>query len=411
MSNYYNILADKILEKYKVEESIKKPLNEAWAASTPDWLKKVFKHSYRTGDIYGSTNKIMRGKKYKKLYQKYIDDGYSKESAKIHAMQDYNEGQPTYSNIDYKKSNDPEVGSKFSNIVTRLQQLGVDLQSDDLKFIESEPPTSKNDKRLKPPYISFFYFKSPKQNYLDQIYVPGVNENEKLSINAEPFFSLKMTGKAFHNISYKKISENCDAYAYLDTTNLKKREYGREKASRNSNATSTVELIKQGKERFPSNINRDSAVWRSTPDSMSPSYGNYDYDKSGYIKIPSSLKYAKVLEKAKLKKYAEMLTDLENTLRRVADKFRDIMANASFEQIGDYNLASVSSSFLSTFNEAYRYYKLLLSYVERAGIPDTDEFYDKLKQSGFYRVLKNTKKQALVAEDKIKELAYAELDF
>lgn len=411
MSNYYNILADRILEKYKVEEPTKRPLNEAWAASTPDWLKKVFKHSYRTGDIYGSNNKIMRGKKYKKLYQKYINDGFSNEAAERHAMHDYREGQPMYSNIDYKNSNDPEVGHSVSNIVTRLQQLGVDLQSDDLKFIESEPPTSKNDKRLKPPYLSFFYFKSPRGGYLDQIYVPGVNENEKFSINAEPFFSLKMTGKAFHNISYKKISENCDGYAYLDTTNLKRREYGREKASRNSNATDTIELIKQGKERFPSNINRDSAVWRSNPGSITPKYGDYGYDKSGYIQIPSSQKYAEVLEKAKLKKYAEMLTDLENTLRRVADKFRDIMANASFEQIGDYNLASVSSSFLSTFNDVYRHYNLLLSYVERAGIPDTDEFYDKLKQAGFYRDIENTKKQALIAEDKIKELAYTELDF
>ena len=413
MSNYYNILADRILEKYKVEEPTKKPLNEAWAASTPDWLKDVFKQSYRTG--YGSMDlakeKMYRSKKYKKAFDKYKSAGYSDAAARLRATSEFIGNNPQISNIDYKNSSDPAVGDSVYNITRRLNELGIDLTSNDLKFIEDTPPTSKNDERLQSPNLAFFYFKSDNDLYMDQIYVPGVNENEKFGIYEQPFISLKMVGRAFHNISFKKISQNCTAFAYVDISNIKRVDFNKKYRDRYNNAWDFTKSVVQGKERFPSKINKDSRIYKYSNRELDPSYGDYDYDKSGYVKIPPAQRYADILEKNKLKKYATKLTNLENALKKTQDKFRDIMSNASLEDLGGGNLSYDSGLFFSNFYKAYHYYQDCLNIIDKAGVPGTDEFYEYLDREDFSTTIEKSEKFVSVAEKALKNFAYAELDF
>ena len=167
INNYYNILAESITKKYAT------PLNEAWG-NAPDWMKGPLTRG-------NNTDNMLKSKVYQKAYA----------NAKAQGKMDYQaagEAEEAWQNAkgitevdfaDYQQPRGQYTSDSKKTLRSQFMEKGIDLNNPNMKFIEGEPPKSKNDPRIQPPNIGIWYIPSQKGRAYDQVYAQGINDLEK----------------------------------------------------------------------------------------------------------------------------------------------------------------------------------------------------------------------------------------
>lgn len=384
--DYYNILAESITKKYAT------PLNEAWG-NAPDWMKGALAR----GNNY---DKMKSSKVYKKAFANakaqgmddYLADRTAKkawENAKGTTLQDF---------ADYQNPRGSYLSDSSKTLQAQFMGKGIDLNSPNIKFIEGEPPKSKNDPRIQPPNIGIWYIPSKSGKAYDQVYAQGINDLEK------PFTPVVDVGNysntPFKDFSVKKLAEISDKFCYIDGSTIEKRDYETIRQTRHQNELDDYSLIYNGKMRVPKE-RRGGNYW-----------GTKQIDKSGYVIIPPSEKYADKLEEMKLKGWAKKLTDTENELNSLLSTYQKSIATIDMLDF-DNDFQRSLNGFNSAFNRAITYYENALNEIaniQSMHVTNSSEFLQELKTSNFKIALDRCESYMKDAKDYFSDYMLSEID-
>ena len=369
-NNYYNILAESLTKKYTA------PLNEAWGENIPDWMKSSLEKS--------------------KIYQKALKaTGYDNYAARQIARNEWEKAKGVSKSdfADYQNPRGSYMSDSEKSLFAQFKAHGIDLNSPNMKFIEGEPPKSKNDPRIQPPNIGIWYIPSQKGRAYDQVYAKGINDLEK------PFDPAMSAGNysntPFKDFSVKKLAEISSKFCYIDGSTIEKRDYDALKQTRAENKAFTSAAINTGQERLPNELR-----------------GWSNLDKSGYVKIPSSDKYADKLEELKLKGWAKKLTDTENELNSLLSTYQKTMSTIDILDF-DYDFRNAARSFTGYFADAVNYYKSALQEIDNIKLNhpvNSKEFLQALKHSYFTDELKSCESYLNRAKNYFKDYMLSEID-
>ena len=223
INNYYNILAESLTKKYAT------PLNEAWGENIPDWMKS----SLERGRILSDGNNKMEKSK---IYQKALKaTGYDDYAARQIARKEWEKAKGVSKSdfADYQNPRGSYMSDSEKSLFAQFKAHGIDLNSPNMKFIEGEPPKSKNDPRIQPPNIGIWYIPSRDGRAYDQVYAKGFNDLEK------PFDPAMSAGNysntPFKDFSVKKLAEISSKFCYIDGSTIEKRDYDTLKQAREEN--------------------------------------------------------------------------------------------------------------------------------------------------------------------------------
>ena len=251
--------------------------------------------------------------------------------------------RPAYKNT--RTGEDAYASSAEKSLFNKSLKKGIDFSQ--TKVIEGPIPEKRTDPRLKAPNIPIWLFDN------GQVYIEGVNENEKYL----------PTGKPFQYMSMKEKLAEAKAFAYIDGSSLDKDFYDRKKADR---ARMQQEIQQIGE------TNPSSGIWRKgDPEKFFPEdimYDTYsrlrnpDYaeargfiDKSGYPIHPK--RYENDLKKAGAKKVFDVLQGIYDRIIEVRD---DIAAATSYidplEDMEGYRSLRGIMGVLRDAIESYNYY-------------------------------------------------------
>ena len=382
-NNYYNILAESLTKKYTTS------LNEAWGENIPDWMKS----SLERGRILSDGNNKMEKSK---IYQKALKaTGYDDYGARQIARKEWEKAKGvSHSDFaDYQNPRGSYMSDSEKSLFAQFKAHGIDLNSPNMKFIEGEPPKSKNDPRIQPPNIGIWYIPSQKGRAYDQVYAQGINDLEK------PFDPAMSAGNysntPFKDFSVKKLAEISSKFCYIDGSTIEKRDYDALKQARQENKAFTSAAINAGQERLP----KENRVWSNV-------------DASGYIRIPSSQKYANKLEEMKLKGWAKKLTDTENELNSLLSTYQKTMSTIDILDF-DYDFRNATRSFTGYFADAVDYYKYALreiDLIKSTHVVNSKEFLQELKRSDFTAYLTICEQNLNKAKDYFKDYMLSEID-
>ena len=385
MNNYYNILAESMIKKYTT------PLNEAWGENVPDWMKGPLSRGLISGE------KMKQSKVYQKAYDDALARGEYPAAAALTAKQEWEKAKGTMTRdfADYQSPRGTHTNNSVKTLHAQFMAKGIDLNSPNIKFIEGEPPKSKNDPRIQPPNIGIWYIPSRSGKAYDQVYAKGINDLEK------PFSPSVDVGNysntPFKDFSVKKLAEISSKFCYIDGSTIEKRDYKTIQQTRHRNKLDDDSLIYNGKMRVP-NSNQVS-YWGAL-------------DKSGYLVIPMAKKYADKLEELKLKGWAKKLTDTETELNSLLSTYQKTMSTADMLDF-DYDFRNATQSFTSYFTGAVDYYKSALreiDHIKSTHVVNSKEFLQDLKYSDFTKYLKNCEHYLNEAKDYFKDYMLSEID-
>ena len=384
-NNYYNILAESITKKYAT------PINEAWGENIPDWMKS----SLERGD---NSTKMFKSKIYKKAFADAQAQGESDYFADRIARKAWEnaKGTPEQDFADYQNPRGSYISNSEKTLRSQFMAKGIDLNSPNIKFIEGEPPKSKNDPRIQPPNIGIWYIPSKRGNEYDQVYAQGINDLEK---PFDPAVSVgNYSNTPFKDFSVKKLAEISSKFCYIDGSTIEKRNYDTLKQTREENKLFTKNAWNMGQERIPKE--KQGNYWGSL------------LDKSGYLAIPSSQKYANKLEEMKLKGWAKKLTDTENELNSLLSTYQKTMSTIDILDF-DYDFRNAMRSFTGNFADAVEYYKSALQEIDNIKlnhVVNSKEFLRALKNSYFKGYITECKRYLNRAKDYFSDYMLSEID-
>ena len=383
INNYYNILAESLTKKYTT------PLNEAWGENIPDWMKS----SLERGRILSDGNNKMEKSK---IYQKALKaTGYDDYAARQIARKEWEKAKGvSHSDFaDYQNPRGSYMSDSEKSLFSQFKAHGIDLNSPNMKFIEGEPPKSKNDPRIQPPNIGIWYIPSQKGRAYDQVYAQGINDLEK------PFDPAMSAGNysntPFKDFSVKKLAEISSKFCYIDGSTIENRDYDALKQAREENKAFTSAAMSTGQERLPN----EARVWNHV-------------DASGYMRIPSSQKYAHKLEEMKLKGWAKKLTDAENELNSLYSTYQKTISSMDMLDF-DYDFKDATSRFTGNFANAVESYKQALQEIDSIKskhIVNSKEFLRALKRSYFTDYLEACERYLNWAKNYFKDYMLSEID-
>ncbi len=382
INNYYNILAESITKKYAT------PLNEAWGEGVPDWMKGPLTRG-------NNTDNMLKSKVYQKAYA----------NAKAQGMDDYmagREAEKAWENskgttevdfADYRQPRGQYTSDSKKTLRAQFMEKGIDLNNPNMKFIEGEPPKSNKDPRLQPPNIGIWYIPSRDGRAYDQVYAKGFNDLEKPYKPVVP-----APDRAFVSIPLKTMAEISSKFCYIDGSTIEKRDYENIRQTRKDRQSDIIWGQARGQERIP--------------EEERGNYSQYFVDKSGYIVIPSSQKYADKLEELKLKGWAKRLSNIENELNSLLSTYQKSIATIDMLDFDDDFKGSLNE-FNSDFRRAVYYYKQALNeiaYIQGIYVTNSSEFLQELKASGFKRVLDSCESYMKDAKDDFSDYMLSEID-
>ena len=383
INNYYNILAESLTKKYTA------PLNEAWGENIPDWMKSSLERGRILSD---GSNKMEKSK----IYQKALKaTGYDDYAARQIARKEWEKAKGVSKSdfADYQNPRGSYMSDSEKSLFAQFKAHGIDLNSPNMKFIEGEPPKSKNDPRIQPPNIGIWYIPSQKGRAYDQVYAKGINDLEK------PFDPAMSAGNysntPFKDFSVKKLAEISSKFCYIDGSTIEKRDYDALKQTRQENKAFTSAAINTGQERLP----KENRGWSNL-------------DKSGYVKIPSSQKYAHKLEEMKLKGWAKKLTDAENELNSLYSTYQKTISSIDMFDL-DYDFNRAARSFMDNFVNAVESYKNALQEIDSIKskhIVNSKEFLIALRRSSFTDYLNSYERYLNWAKNYFKDYMLSEID-
>ena len=296
-------LNESLSKKYIVEDI---NLTEAFDESFPKWLKDRI-----------VTVKTFHG-----------PGGYSKV--------------PSSQRPSYKKSRSGEDAYSSANDKNLFQKSltkGIDFTK--TKVVEGPIPEKRTDKRLLEPNIPIWLFPN------GQVYIEGINEDEKYRENGKPFSSLPMKEKIATAV----------AFAYIDGSTLDPQAYKNKLSQRDAMAKDIHQAIKDNPsagifrkgdpEKFYTNL---TGNWSDR--SFSSAEWSGHVDKSGYPINPD--RYKEALKKAGAKK---VFQNLENVYDRIIELKDDIAAASSYiDPFEDRDSYKQLSSFMNELTMAISNY-------------------------------------------------------
>ena len=385
INNYYNILAESITKKYAT------PLNEAWG-NAPDWMKGPLTRG-------NNTDNMLKSKVYQKAY------AYAKAQGKMdyHAAGEAEEAWQNAKGItevdfaDYQQPRGQYTSDSKKTLRSQFMEKGIDLNNPNMKFIEGEPPKSKNDPRIQPPNIGIWYIPSQKGRAYDQVYAQGINDLEKPFDPAADVGNYSST--PFKYFSVKKLAEISSKFCYIDGSTIEKRDYENIRQTRKDKQSDILWSKTHGQGRIPEEERGDF-------------YTAYTIDKSGYVVIPSSDKYTDKLEELKLKGWAKRLSNIENELNSLLSTYQKSIATLDMLDFDD-DFKSALNEFNSDFRRAVAYYKTALNeiaYIQGIYVTNSSEFLQELKASGFKRALDSCESYMKDAKDDFSDYMLSEID-
>lgn len=382
-NNYYNILAESITRKYST------PINEAWGEGVPDWMKGPLMRGNNTGTM-------LKSKVYQKAYANAKAQGKMDYLADVEAAKAWQnaKGITEVDFADYRQPRGQYTSDSKKTLRAQFMEKGIDLNNPNMKFIEGEPPKSNKDPRLQPPNIGIWYIPSRDGRAYDQVYAKGFNDLEK------PFRPVvSAPDRAFVSIPLKTMAEISSKFCYIDGSTIEKRDYENIRQTRRQNELDDNSLIYNGQMRVPK---EQRGNWRG---------GRY-VDKSGYVVIPPSEKYADKLEEMKLKGWAKKLTDTENELNSLFSTYQKTMSTIDILDF-DNGFQRSLNEFNSAFNRAIAYYKNALNEIatiQSMHVTDSSEFLQELKTSNFKNALDNCESYMEDAKDYFSDYMLSEID-
>lgn len=384
-NNYYNILAESITKKYAT------PLTEAWG-NAPDWMKGPLTRG-------NNTDNMLKSKVYQKAYANAeaqgMDDYLAYRTAK--KAWENAKGTTAHDFADYQHPRGSYMSDSSKTLQAQFMAKGIDLNSPNIKFIEGEPPKSKNDPRIQPPNIGIWYIPSKSGKAYDQVYAQGINDLEK---PFDPAVSVgNYSNTPFKDFSVKKLAEISSKFCYIDGSTIEKRDYENIRQTRRQNEVDDNSLIHSGQMRVPK---EERGNWR----------GGHSLDKSGYVVIPPSEKYADKLEEMKLKGWAKKLTNTENELNSLLSTYQKTMSTIDILDF-DYDFRNAAKSFTSYFADAVYYYKSALQEIDNIKLNhpvNSKEFLQALKHSYFTDELKSCENYLNKAKDYFSYYMLSEID-
>lgn len=404
MSSFYNILAESLEKKYK--------LNEAWG-SAPAWMKPALMsntNAYASGG-YDSVHHLKHCKKlYKnnKKYRQIVDNLAGNKGNARPDANDYKDGMAEYvqtypdsseakkfsglktNDYDYANPRGLNASTTDKSLYKGLQDRGIDITDPDIKFSEDEPPKSQKSNKAdeKTIYACWAFSDYNKQlgkdvNYL---YIKGINDYEK------PIYLTNLTDdtlpqKPFHYWPLKSLNENCTHFAYMDVSQSIPIDFKAQENARKQYAKDKEEAQRYGQEKIS-----DLDIITANSDLLQDPYNGNFYtpsltrDKSGYKKIPSSSKYAEQLRKLGAAKWADKLEDCERKLRKMQKDLAMAIQSRSFS----LSLNRFSPA-LADFDNAVRTYNdmrdsvghILNRYNNNEAEKDIDKFMEELDTTLF----------------------------
>lgn len=406
MSSFYNILAESLEKKYK--------LNEAWG-SAPAWMKPALMsntNAYASNgrdDIHylAHKKKLYRNNK---NYRQIVDaiakinnhstpnaDDYDNAIAEyVVTYPDSSEAKKfiglEHANYDYASPRGSNASNTDKSLYKGLQDRGIDITDPDIKFSEEEPPKSQKSNKAdeKTIYACWAFSDYNKQlgkdvNYL---YIKGINDYEK------PVFLTNLTDdtlpqKPFHYWPLKSLNENCTHFAYMDVSQSIPIDFKAQADARNQYRKDKEEAQRYGQER----ISDLDVIENEGPYStlLIDPYVNGGFrsptltrDKSGYKQIPTSSKYAEQLRKLGAAKWADKLEECERKLRKMQKDLAMAIQSMSFTD----SMYTFSPA-MTSFNDALSTYKRMRSTVQTeldrviGADEDIDTFARALSNSNF----------------------------
>lgn len=315
------ITLNKLNESLEAKYLQESQLNEKFG-DMPDWLSK----------------RILTGK-----YNKY--DGQGKRSHGIHKAD-------RLGNPDIEGKN-PEFGSRPSYINARDssgdqslfgQMLAHGINLDSVKVIECDKPEKRTDDKLKAPNIPIFLLSN------NQVYVKGINDNEEYRGDNRTY-----RGLAFKNVSMKALLDEVVKFAYIDGTDDDNFRVDEVRGARYK--------MKQDMEGIPKR-EREKAGKQ----------GWINWDKSGYMQIPSAERYKNKLAELKCAKIYDVLDEKHQLLEETKQELANIMLSTDIKSMSsdeDYATAFTAyENIYQKFKKAVSYYADVLAIVE--GIVNDD---------------------------------------
>lgn len=381
MNNYYNILAESMVKKYTT------PLNEAWG-NVPDWMK---------GPLARGNNhtKMVNSKVYKKAYADAKAQGMSNFQAQDVAVKTWiqSKGVTLHDFADYRQPRGQYTSDSTKTLRAQFMEKGIDLNNPNMKFIEGEPPKSNKDPRLQPPNIGIWYIPSREGRAYDQVYAKGFNDLEKPYKPVIP-----APDRAFVSIPLKTMAEISSKFCYIDGSTIEKRDYETIKDTRRQNNLDVGSLMDAGKMRIPKEKRNR--------------FPGAPIDKSGYVVIPSSKKYANELEELKLKGWAKKLTNTENELNSLLSAYQKTMSTIDILDF-DSDFRGATQSFIGYFEDAVGDYKRALKELDGIKlnhVVNSKEFLQALKKSYFNDFITECERELNRAKDYFSDYMLSEID-
>lgn len=409
MSSFYNILAESLEKKYK--------LNEAWG-SAPAWMKPALMSNTNAyaGNGGNGGDDVHYLKHWKKLYRnnkkyrqivdniagnkgRYVPDSFDYKDGMVEYVQTYPDSSEAKKFIgmeigdyDYASPRGSNASTTDKSLYKGLQDRGIDITDPDIKFSEEEPPKSQKSNKAdeKTIYACWAFSDYNKQlgkdvNYL---YIKGINDYEK------PIYLTNLTDdtllqKPFHYWPLKSLNENCTHFAYMDVSqsipiDFKAQENARKQYKRDKNEAQIY-----GQERI-SDLDwieaggPESTLFKDPYKGDPFSSRGIPRDKSGYKRIPTSSKYAEQLRKLGAAKWADKLEECERTLRKMQKDLAMAVQSISFSHsMSNLRLA------VTSFEDAYHGYKRMGIEVKdeikrvNGADEDIDAFVQALNNSDF----------------------------
>lgn len=402
MSSFYNILAESLEKKYK--------LNEAWG-SAPAWMKPALLSNTNAyagnggDDIHylAHKKKLYRNNK---NYRQIVDAIAKMNNHSTPNADDYDNAISEYvvtypdsseakkfiglehANYDYASPRGSNASNTDKSLYKGLQDRGIDITDPDIKFSEEEPPKSQKSNKAdeKTIYACWAFSDYNKQlgkdvNYL---YIKGINDYEK------PVFLTNLTDdtlpqKPFHYWPLKSLNENCTHFAYMDVSQSIPIDFKAQASARNQYRKDKEEAQRYGQERISDlDVIENEGPYSTLLIDPYANGGLLTRDKSGYKRIPTSSKYAEQLRKLGAAKWADKLEKCERTLRKMQKDLAMAIQSASL----DSSFSNINSA-VNFFNDAFYQYNNMRGAVQNTlrhfidAPEDVDTFVQALNNSDF----------------------------
>lgn len=290
-------LTESLDKKYKVDETLKEDLNEAFDESMPKWLKDRLGFTAMRANI----SKSNANKTYRDKYPGQYFSDYKKERGQ------YGNESELYG-----------LAGSFLNHNIDISKVKVH----EAPVPDKVPRITKNQQ-----IVPIFLMRN------GQVWAKGINDREKYATTNKPFPALKND----------ELLNDCTAYAYIDLNDLG---YDQQQGDKRFAGTDSIQSIRDARQDLKRELNSLPNYYRKN--------GGWNSDKSGYsnsINVERYKKYAAVAGFNKLESKIDDVVDRFNNCKiAIMDYLGDIQANT-----GDTNAQLVEAEqFISSLGYVNR---------------------------------------------------------